>query len=309
MIFTEYKDYYKVLGVDKSAPADDIKKAYRKLAKKYHPDANPQNKKQAEEKFKEISEAYEVLGDAENRKKYDEMGSMGFDPNAFSGFGGSGSHTYTWSSSGGAEGFSDFFNAFFGGGFGGNGGFGSGRAHDFGFSGGRAEVPVDGQDAEGETSIGVREAMSGTSRTIRVGQKKISVKIPAGIADGERIKVAGQGLPGRAGGRDGSLYLRINISEQDGYRLHGLDIERDVDVYPWEAALGCKKEVDAIESRISVNIPAGIQSGKRIRLSGRGYKNRKGDRGDMYFRIRIINPPVIKPEAKELFEQLGQMYT
>lgn len=315
----EFKDYYKVLGVEKTATADEIKKAYRKLAKKYHPDANPTDKKQAEEKFKEVSEAYEVLGNAENRKKYDDMGKGGFDPGSFSGYsGGPGGYTYTWSSADGdAGGFSDFFNMFFGGGRSpfGSEGFGTHRAADFGsqrgFSGRRAggfNTPIDGQDAEGETTIGVKEAMHGTARMIRVGQKKINVKIPAGIADGERIKVAGQGLPGHGGGRDGSLYLRIHIAEEDGFTLHGLDIERDVDVYPWEAALGCKKEVDAMGSLLSVNIPAGIQAGKRIRISGRGYKNRKGLSGDMYFRIRIINPAVITGEARRLYEKMRDSY-
>ncbi len=303
----EYKDYYKVLGVEKTATQEEIKKAYRKLAKKYHPDANPGNK-QAEEKFKEASEAYEVLGNAENRKKYDEMPQGGFDPNAWQNFGGPGGRTYTWHSAGDEGGFSDFFNMFFGGSspFGGAesfGGSGFGRR-----AGGSRSGAFDGQDAEGETTVGVIEAMRGTSRMIRVGEKKINVKIPAGIANGDKIKVSGQGLPGHGGGKNGDLYLKINIADEGGFKLNGNDLEKDLEVYPWEAALGCKKDVYTGSAHVAVKVPSGVNSGKRIRLSGHGYNSRKGIAGDMYLTVKIVNPRSITPEAKELFAKLQKAY-
>jgi len=250
----DYKDYYKALGVDKNAGADEIKKAYRKLAKEYHPDSAKGDRKKAEERFKEISEAYEVLGDAENRKKYDEMmeriRSGGFNPSDFYGFGsdGNGAYAYTWSSgdgrafdsSGGGfyssskgypDGFSDFFNMFFGG-MGGLGaddglfsGFGSGGASRRG-----RKIKTDGEDLEDSIKIGVVEAYGGASRTLRIGGRTIEVKIPAGIMSGEKIKVAGQGLPGRNGGKNGNLYLEIILEPESGYTPSGLDVEKEIDL-------------------------------------------------------------------------------
>ncbi len=304
----DYKDYYEILGVLKSASADEIKKAYRVLAKKYHPDTNPDDKDASAEKFKEVSEAYEVLGDAEKRKKYDEMSEQmkngGFDPSAFGGtpFSGGaapgGAYTYTWH--GGdddAFGFSDFFNSFFGGADTGRGGAYRSR-----------NVVMDGEDLEGDVSIGVKEAFAGTQRTVRVGERTINVKVPAGILSGERIRIAGQGGQGMGGGRNGSLYLRVQVVPENGYALHGLDVEREVNLYPWEAALGCKKQIEALDARLSICIPEDMQTGKKIRLAGKGYQNRRGEKGDLYIKIRIVNPKVRNKQQKELFEKLRDAF-
>lgn len=305
----EYKDYYKALGVEQTASADDIKKAYRKLAKQFHPDTAKGDRGKAEERFKEVTEAYEVLGNADKRKKYDEMvnqvnSSGGFDPSAFSGYGsqnGGSYTTYSWSNGGGGDyDFSDFFNMFFGG----AGGFEPGASS----SRRGYELRYDGSDLEGEVAIGVKEAFSGAARLVKLNGRTIKVKIPAGITSGERIKVAGQGMPGHNGGKSGNLYLRVNIEPEDGYDLFGLDLETALDIYPWEAALGCKKTVDALDAKLSVKIPAGIQTGKRIKLANKGYRNMRGARGDLYAKIRIVNPPVITGEAKKLFGELRDSY-
>ncbi len=312
----EYKDYYKILGVGQNAGTDEIKKAYRKLAKQYHPDSAKGDRKKAEERFKEISEAYEVLGDAEKRRKYDEMMEQikngGFNPSDFTGFTGSGGngsgvYTYTWSGGDGGfpDGFSDFFNMFFG-------GMGASPEEDIfrprAASRRGGKLRLDGEDLEDAIAIGVYEAFSGASRTLRIGGRTIEVKIPAGIMSGERIKVAGQGMPGRNGGKNGDLYLQIRIEPERGFVLNGLDAEKEIDVYPWDAALGCKKTVDTFDAKISASIPAGIQSGERVRLAGKGYRNVKGDRGDLYLRIRLVNPPHIDSRAKELYARLRDIY-
>ena len=310
----DYKDYYKILGVEKNASVDEIKRIYRKLAKKYHPDANPENKSAAEEKFKEVSEAYEVLSDPEKRKKYDEMADYmknggGFDPSQFGSqyTSGNGGYTYTWQSGGDdAFGFSDFFNTFFGGDMSGFGGSFHSHSHS---PGSTRRTSARGEDVEASVTIGVREAAAGTARMVRIGRKVIDVKIPAGICDGERIRVAGQGAPGVGGGENGSLYLKIKTEPEDGFSLHGLDVERNVDLYPWEAALGCKKSVELLDGKVSVKMPPGIQTGKKIRLAGKGFKNRKGSCGDMYLCARIVNPPVLSEQAVRCYQKLQEIYS
>jgi curved DNA-binding protein len=306
----EYKDYYKILGVEPTAGDEAIKKAYRKLAKEYHPDTAAGDKEQAENRFKEISEAYEVLGDKEKRAKYDEMLSRikngGFDPAAFAGFGGDGTFTYTWTGEDDdAFGFSDFFNMFFGG----MGGFGGVQDMGARSDARRARnLRIDGEDLEGEVTIGVTEAFSGTARIVRVGKRTIEVKIPAGIMDGERIKVGSQGAPGFGGGRNGDLYLSIRVEPEEGFTLHGLDVEKEVDLFPWEAVLGCRRNVEALDAKLCVNFPAGIQAGRRVRLAGRGFRNIRGERGDMYIKIRLINPPVTTDEMRKKFMALRDAY-
>ena len=304
----DYKDYYKIMGVPKTADAEEIKKTYRKLAKQYHPDANPENRAAAEAKFKEISEAYEVLGDAQKRKKYDEMSEMmkhgggGFDSSAFSGYasggGNGGAYTYTWSGGGDeAFGFSDFFNQFFG---------GDESGFSFARRGGNRSRQTAGEDLEGEVTIGVKEAYSGTNRMVRIGKQVIDVKIPAGVTEGERIRVVGAGGQGSGGGANGNLYLRVKTEPEEGFSLHGLDVEKNVDLLPWEAALGCKKSVETLDGTVSVRMPPRIQAGKKIRLAGKGMKNRKGAQGDLYLCVRIVNPPVITAKMEELFRKLAE---
>lgn len=315
--FVKYKDYYEILGVSKSATGDEIKKAYRKLAKKYHPDTNPGDKA-SEESFKDINEAYEVLGDPEKRKTYDQFGNTqqftngsDFDPSQF-GFGREGSRTYTYT--GGDGGFSDFFQAFFGGGRSGMGQDDFDIENLFGQRSGRrtASPGRKGQDLETEIAITLKEAVHGTSRPvafIRDGKRvQLNVKIPPGIQPGEKIRLSGQGGEGSSGGSRGDLFLKVDLSLDKGVELDGLNIIKKIDVYPWEAYFGHRKELDHLGETLSIKIPGGIQTDRSIRLRGKGYGDRKGTRGDLLVKIRIVNPEPLSKEAQELYEKLQAMY-
>lgn len=308
----QYKDYYEILGVDKNASQSDIKRAYRKLAKKYHPDANPGDKK-AEEKFKEINEAYEVLSDEEKRKKYDQFGQAfqfengaDFDPSQF----GFGNFRYTYHT--GSNDFSDFFNLFFG-----EKGFDIGdilgRARAWGsdgFSGFRSAA-AKGQDVQTEMEISLKEGYEGISRNISLqigGERKtIAVKIPPGISPGKKIKIAGQGMPGTRGGKNGDLYIKIRFQPDSRFELDGADLITTLDLAPWDAALGTEALVETLAGKIKVKIPAGIQTDKKIKVAGKGYKDLKGKHGDLYIRVRIVNPPVLTEKEKELYEKLREV--
>ncbi len=305
----KYKDYYNILGVEKNATQENIKKSYRKLAKKYHPDTNPGNKN-AEEKFKEINEAYEVLGDPEKRKKYDQFGhtmnfqnGMDFDPSKF------GHYEYR---SGTHNGFSDFFNMFFGdGGIDLNGLFGSpGRTRGFhtGFASGRRQNR--GEDIEAEMHITPEEVMTGSEKTFSIrtgmGTKMLSVKIPQGIPEGGRIKLSGQGNPGPGGGINGDLYIVIRFKE-GRYKLEGNDLTLKLEVFPWIAALGGEVKIQSPDGFIEVKIPAGIQTDQKIRIPGKGYGKKNGVRGDLFILVKIVNPKVLNKEQKKLYEKLKDM--
>ncbi|HOJ09372.1 MAG TPA: DnaJ C-terminal domain-containing protein [Clostridiales bacterium] len=318
----EYKDYYKILGVGKSAGQEEIKKAYRKLAKKYHPDSHPGDKK-SEEKFKEINEAYEVLGNEEKRKKYDTLGSgfnfqngYDFDPSQF-GYGKNARYEYRTGTGGGpgaGSGFSDFFNMFFGG-----DSFNiNDILHDFagagtgnkGFS--YAQYPVNGNDVEAEIEITPEEGFAGTEKRVRFNisgnDKTISFKIPPGIKHGEKIKISGQGNTGINGGRNGDLYLQVKFVDNTRFQVDGANLVTTVDLFPWDAALGSEIPVDTIDGRIMVKIPSGIQSDSKIRVAGKGYRDTKGKRGDLFLKIRIVNPQWFANEEKELLKQLKDTY-
>ncbi|QQK08432.1 DnaJ C-terminal domain-containing protein [Miniphocaeibacter halophilus] len=308
----EYKDYYKILGVDKSASDAEIKKAYRNLAKKYHPDLNQGNEK-ASEKLKEINEAYEVLGDKDKRQKYDQFGSnydftggqnfdpsqYGFDFGDFGGFGRNGT-TYTYTTSGDGGGFSDFFNMFFGGGFGNNSSSRKSSRDVFSGFGGRSKPQRQRYDTE--ISISLKEAYDGAEKTLYLNvngeNKSLNVKIPKGILPGKKIKTKGEKI-----GLDGDIYIKINVIDQEN-TLDGLNIIKKLNIYPWEAALGGKVVVDTLEGKIKVNIPKEIQSGKRIRLANKGFRNMKGERGDLFLEIQIQNPSHLSKRQKELYEEL-----
>jgi curved DNA-binding protein len=311
--FMKYQDYYKILGVDKNASQEEIKKAYRKLAKQYHPDANP-NHKGAEEKFKQVNEAYEVLGDAEKRRKYDQFGSSvnfengaDFDPSQF-GFGTNGGFHYYTSSNDGD--FSDFFNMIFG-----NSDFdigdlfGRGSQKQRGFGGFTSTQK--GQDIESEIAITLQEAYHGTEKRValQVGgqEKNITIKVPAGILPGKKIKLSGQGMSGMNGGRNGDLYLKVKILPENKFELRGNDLETTMDLTPWEAALGSQVIVETLTGKIKVKIPPGIQSGGKIKIAKKGYKDMKGKQGDLYLNIRIINPPNLTKEEKALYEKLREI--
>ena len=308
----QFKDYYEILGVDKKAGQDEIKKAYRKLAKKYHPDAHPGDKK-LEDKFKEANEAYQVLGDEEKRKKYDQFGTdqqfsngSNFDPSQY-GFGNNARYEYR---SGGNNDFSDFFNMFFGGG-----------AYDtndlFGRANGRSgrfsqNYSINGEDSEAGIEITPAEGFSGIEKKISLrtetGDRTITFKIPPGIKQGERIKLTGQGSPGINGGKSGDLYLKVSFKTGTGFDIDGMNLLATLELNPWEAALGAEVQFTTIDGKIAVNVPAGIQTDNRIRVAGRGYKDRNNTRGDLYVRIKIVNPPVLSKEQKELYEKLRQIY-
>lgn len=310
----KFKDYYQVLGVDKKASQEEIKKAYRKMAKKYHPDAHPGDKA-AEEKFKEANEAYEVLGNEDKRKKYDQFGAQGqfyngadFDPSAY-GFGNNVHYEYRQAS---ANDFSDFFNMFFGGGI----PFDSFAGDIFGQKRGggsrfNRSSRMKGEDVEAVLTITPVEGFSGGEKRISLrtsaGEKTISLKIPAGIKPGEKIKLSGQGGPGINGGSKGDLYLIVEFTHNGTFELNGLNVEAPIALYPWEAALGTEKPFQTLDGKISVKVPAGIQSGNKIRVAGKGYRDRKGSRGDLFLRVKIVNPEKLSTAQLDLYEQLKRI--
>ncbi len=315
----KYKNYYEILGVDRSAAQDDIKKAFRKLAKQYHPDANPGDKK-AEEKFKDISEAYEVLSDAEKKKKYDMLGKninfkngFDFDPSQY-GFGGM---KYEYRTDAGS--FSDFFNMFFGKnainlddlfsglGFGGSNGSNykvyTERQYDA-----RKSVFHDGADIETEMTVTLEEAFFGAEKKVSIRQhdgqvKSYLVKIPSGIRDGEKIRLSSLGRQG-ANGRVGDLFIKVRLKEHPLFKLEGSDVVFDLNLSPWEAALGCQVKIPSIDGTLSIKVPPGIQSGQRLRLAGKGYRSGGGGRGDLFAEVMITIPKDMTNEERRLFEQL-----
>lgn len=315
----KYKNYYEILGVDKNASGDEIKKVFRKLAKQCHPDANPGNKK-AEERFKDINEAYEVLGDQEKRKKYDALennmkfnNGHDFDPSQY-GFGG---NRYEYR--GDASPFSDFFNVFFGKnainldelfsglGFGGSGGQGYRVRTEKQFDA-RNSVFHDSADIEAEMTVVLEEAFFGAEKKISVAQlddqtKSYLVKIPSGIRDGEKIRLAGLGHPG-VNGQRGDLFIKVKLKEHPSFKLEGSDMIIDLALTPWEAVLGCQVKIQAIDGVLSIKVPVGIQSGQRLRLAGKGYRSGGGGRGDLFAEILIMVPKSLSNEERRLFEQL-----
>jgi curved DNA-binding protein len=319
----EYKDYYSTLGVKKEASQDDIQKAYRKLARKFHPDVNKDP--QAEVKFKEIGEAYEVLKDPDKRKRYDQFGSnwnrmgggQGGPPPGWEGvhFGqGRGGFDFGdfQGAGGGGAGFSDFFEMLFGGG--GPGGRRRGGAAGFGgpgagFGGGSQA----GGDSEATITLSVEEAVRGGSREIAIsdpntGQRKtLTIKIPEGVRSGQRIRLAGQGSTGFGGGPAGDLFLKIEIAPDPRYRVEGSDILTTVPVHPPLAALGGEADVETPTGTLRVKIPAGSSSGRKIRLRGRGLSQSGGGKGDLLAEIRIVIPENLTDRERELYRQLAEV--
>ncbi len=311
----EYKDYYATLGVKKEASQDDIQKAYRKLARKFHPDVNKDP--QAEVKFKEIGEAYEVLKDPDKRKRYDQFGSnwnrMG---------GGQGGPPPGWEGAhfdfgnfqgaGGGAGFSDFFEMLFGGG--GPGGRRRGGAAGFGGPGdGFGNIPQAGSDSEATITLSVEEAVRGGSREIAIsdpntGQRKtLTIKIPEGVRSGQRIRLSGQGSTGFGGGPAGDLFLKIEIAPDTRYRVEGSDILTTVPVHPPVAALGGEADVETPTGTLRVKIPAGSSSGRKIRLRGRGLSQSGGGKGDLLAEIRIVIPENLTDRERELYQELAEV--
>lgn len=311
----EYKDYYKTLGVDKKATQEEIKKAYRKLAVKYHPDKN-QGDKVSEEKFKAISEANEVLSNAEKRKMYDELGSnwkqyqqAGYKPGGNTSYqrqsGPSGQYrTFEGDPSeffGGNSGFSDFFESFFGGG-----------QKSTGFSGAtnfdRFNANIPGSDLSGEISISLLEAYTGTERILDTGTEKIKVKIKPGAYDGLKLRVKGKGEKGR-GGQHGNLYLNIKIRPDNIYQRKGNDLYMEVPIDLFKALLGGKQQIRTLSGNVNITIPEGTQNGKQLRLKGKGMPvYGKNLHGDLYATLAVKLPEKLNAEQKELAKKLKNSF-
>ena len=322
----QYKDYYAILGVEKTASKDEIKKAYRKLAKQHHPDAN-KGEKASEDKFKDISEAYEVLGDDDKRKKYDMFGNQAgysngadFDPSQYGWNGGN----VRYSTAGSGD-HSDFFNMFFSEGFdlsslfggAGRGGRTSSRTYQgddlselFGGGGGRAPRVRDGQHIEAQIEITPEEGAAGTEKRVSLqtetGTRTINFKVPKGVRDGETIRLKGQGHAGMNGGQVGDLRMTVKLVSGGRFVLEDGQLMTPLDVYPWDAALGAKLNVDTLDGRIAVKVPAGVQTGSKIRIAGKGYPSRDGSRGDLFIKVRLVNPAHPTSEQKALFEKLKE---
>ena len=301
----EYKDYYKILGVERDAKEAEIKTAYRRLARKYHPDVSKEA--DAEKKFKEVGEAYEVLKDNEKRQAYDQLGAnwksgQNFNPppgweDIFSGAGNASSAGF------GASGFSDFFESMFGGGFSQTGGT-SGFQHG-GFQ-------SKGADQHAKISITLEDAYKGTKKNIRLGDKQrgngrnLDVKIPAGITSGKRIRLAGQGGQGAGGGPSGDLYLEVNITPHRLFKVDGKNILLDLPIAPWEAVLGAQIQVPTLNGRVEVKIPAGSQSGKKLRLKSRGLQGHPA--GDQIVALQIVMPESKSDKDKRFYEDMAKQF-
>ncbi|HEV3282815.1 MAG TPA: DnaJ C-terminal domain-containing protein [Solirubrobacteraceae bacterium] len=303
-----FQDYYEALEVPRTASQEEIRRAYRRLARKYHPDVNKEPG--AEDRFKQISEAYEVLRDEEKRARYDRLGenwkagqdvsgASGFDDGFRSGdgygdvrvdFGGAGF--------GGGD-FSEFFEGLFGQATAGRGRGGAGRGAFDGFS-------TRGGDQEAVLELTLEEVARGGKRRISLGDgRDFEVEIPQGVRDGQRIRLSGQGGAGVGGGPAGDLYLRVRIKPHPRFRVDGRDLYVDLPVTPWEAALGAEVPVPTLSGSVRLKAPAGSSTGRRLRLRGQGLPGRDGSAGDLYAVLAIHVPKRLTKQERELFEQLA----
>ena len=281
----EYKDYYKILGVSRDVSKSDLKKAYKTLARKYHPDVSKEAN--AEEKFKEVGEAYEALKDPEKRAQYDRFGSDYQNGQSFTPPPGWGQQR---SRAGGGD-FSNFFDSMFGGG---------GNTSD--------NFYAAGEDVNSKITVTLEEAFSGATKPIRrpAGSKQkgiLNVKIPTGITAGKKIRLAGQGKEGM-GGKAGDLYIEVAIAKHVHYTVKGKDIYLDLPIAPWEAALGAKVTVPTLAGRINLKIPTNAKSGQKMRLKGRGLPSKEA--GDQFVILQIIAPPANTDLAKKLYQQMAE---
>jgi len=326
----EYKDYYKILGVPRTADADAVRKAFRALARLYHPDV-AKDKRGGEERFKEINEAYEVLGDPEKRRKYDDMGpdwrGSQEPPRSQPGFRsrtrpGASAEEFEF----GGTGFSDFFEQFFGrsGGFGGR------------YDGAATPQSERGQDAEADIMVTLEEAQNGALRPITLrrsrrcpacegtgvenrrvcaqcqGEGEVSiteryqVKIPAGVREGQKLRVSGQGEPGAGGGPPGDLFLRVRMAAHPDFRVEGGDLYCEVELAPWEAVLGASVAAPTLNGPVNIKIPPGTESGQRLRVRERGLAGRDGSKGDLYVVVRVQVPKTLTDRERSLWEELAR---
>jgi len=312
----DYKDYYKILGVDRNASEGEIKRTYRKLARKLHPDVNPDDKA-AEARFKNINEAYQVLGDPEKRTKYDQLGAnwqqwqrTGRDPGGFD--------WSQWATPGGAPaggvrvefgdlgdlfgsgagGFSDFFNSIFGGSM-----PGAGRARAY-------SRPRRGRNLEQPIEISLEEAYRGTTRTLERHGGRVQAKIPAGSYTGAKIRLAGQGSPGTNGAAAGDLYLKITVKPHSRFERKGDDLHLETPVDLYTAVLGGEATVETLDGNVQLRIPAGTQSGQVFRLRGKGMPKLrdKGRHGDLYAKVMLQIPKKLSAQEQKLFQELSTLH-
>jgi curved DNA-binding protein len=305
----KYKDYYQTLGVSRDAKPEEVKRAYRRLARKYHPDVS--SEADAEARFKEIGEAYEVLKDEKKRAAYDNLGMNwragedftpppGWEPGPGFGPGFSGA---------GFD-FSDFFEALFGG--------GRGQRRRGGFEGfdpfsGHARAgpraATRGRDENVRVRIPLADAFHGAERNLEIEEsggrrRRLKVKIPAGVTAGQRIRLSGQGAQGASGGRSGDMYLEVELESHPVYRVEGKDVHMDLPIAPWEAALGATVKVPTLGGNFDIKIPPGSQSGRKMRLRGRGLGQK--DKGDLYVHLQIVTPKADTAAAKTLYEKMAR---
>ncbi len=315
----DFKDYYKSLGVSRSATEDEIKKAFRKLAREFHPDV-AKDKSKAEEKFKEINEAYEVLGDPVKRKKYDELGASWNQPEGFrpppggraSRGGGANSAEFHF----GGTGFSDFFEQFFSRETAGGGSYFDEAGAD---GARRGAVNGRGEDIEGDILVTLQEALKGSVRSVslkkpntKTGEMETStfrVKIPAGVRKGQRIRIPGKGDEGHGKGEPGDLYLRVKYAKTPDFEVNGSDLYSDLEVAPWEAVLGASISVPTLEAPVVIKIKPGTVAGQTLRIRGQGLPLSADARGDLYVTVKIDVPPDPGPEERALWEQLAKTST
>ncbi|MBL8896280.1 MAG: J domain-containing protein [Planctomycetes bacterium] len=335
----KYRDYYQILGVPRGASEKEIRDAFRKLARQFHPDRHEQGSKEqkaAEERFKEITEAHEVLGDPEKRKRYDTLGSGyadgsdftppdGFDFSSFFGGAGAGAGGRARRPRGGASGmggFSDFFRTVFGGaggdpfGFGGQAGGFAGQAGPGGaggFSGGEGFRGAErAPDTEGTLELELLEAYRGGKRSVNLGSatggmRTVELNVPAGVRDGARLRLRGQGRPAQPGAPAGDLLLKVKIREDGAFKLQGDDVVTEVKVWPWEVVLGTRIEVPTFDGRAELRIPAGSTGDGRLRLRGQGWPRPGGQRGDLFVVLRIVVPAEANQRERELYEELAAL--
>lgn len=332
---TTSRDYYHILGVPRTASTDDIKKAFRRLARQYHPDLHAGAKKvEMEKKFKELNEAQEVLTDPDKRKKYDQYGADWDQAQAFEkarqqaraqGFGGpwefEGGHTGQSSGESGSEHFSDFFESLFG---------------NRGRGGAERSAAMPGEDIETEVQLGLREVLTGVTKRVNLREprmcstcqgsgtvrgrscatcqgtgatseyKTIEVRIPAGVQEGTRVRVAGKGQPGANGGKRGDLYLHVIIPPDPIFRRQGSDLHVTLPVYPWEAILGAEVTAPTLAEPVKVKVPPGSKADGKLRLKGKGLPSATGGHGDLFLTLQIVMPTGISEDERVLYERLSK---
>lgn len=311
MAGTDYKDYYSILGVSRNASADEIKKTFRKLALKYHPDRNPGDKA-AEAKFKEFSEAYEVLSDPDKRQKYDQFGQYWQQAAQTGGnpYGGAGVNVdFSNFDFGNFGSFDEFINELLGRGAGRSSRSAGSPYSDFGFNtgfggGAGATRQPTGADREATIQLTFSEAFRGVEKRLSLGTETISIKIPPGVTTGKKIRVKGKGSPSPMGGQAGDLYLIVQLQSHRFFQFDGENLVCTLPITPDEAVLGTSLDVPTPDGDVTMRIPAGIKSGQSLRLRGKGWKNPKGDRTDQLVKIEIVVPKDPSAEERECYERL-----